>query len=306
MMKEYLRLQIHMLHRQMRAFGLGPIYAYPLAVILFLVFSYLLFAKSVYAPYVYAGIGLLALSALARKERCDFLRICFRKKAYLRLRSIENLLVTSPFVIYLLIEGAFLPAAFLFGLSAGFTLLAIPVVFSRVLPTPFGKQPFEFPIGFRRYFGAFLVLYFVSVMGLRVDNFPLLAFILGSIFALCSSFYNWVEPKYFVWLYHFREKDFLISKLRTAGWYSSLLALPILVACLIFFPDKWWVSFLITLWGLSFLSAVILAKYSVYPKQASLPEALWLTAGLLFPPILIWLLVYFYRKATSNLKPLLA
>lgn len=305
MIRHYLQLQLRILHRQMRAFGLAPGYAYPLAAILFVVFSYLLFAKSEYAPYLYAGIGLLALSPLAGKERNIFLRICFRKKEYSRLRSMENMLVSSPFVLYLIIEGAYLPAAILLGLSAAFALLTIPTAFTRVLPTPFGRQPFEFPIGFRRYFGAFLVLYFVAMMGLRVANFPLLTFTLGSTFALCSSFYNWVEPKYFVWLYHFREKDFLSSKLRTAVRYSSLLALPILVASLIFFPNKWWVSFLVTLWSLSFLCAVILAKYSVYPKQVSLPEALWLIAGLLFPPILIWLLVYFYRKATNNLKPLM-
>jgi hypothetical protein len=305
MIRHYLQLQLSILHRQMRAFGLAPVYAYPLATILFLGFSYLLFAKGSYAPYLYVGVALLPLSILAGKQRNDFLRICFRKKDFLRIRTLENLLFISPFLIYLLIEGAYLAALLLFVVGAGFLFLMVSTPLTRVLPTPFGKKPFEFPIGFRRYFEGFLLIYFVAVMGLRVDNFPLVAFTLGTIFALSSSFYNWVEPPYFVWHYHFREKDFLWFKLKTAVSYGSLLAAPLWISMLIFYPEKWWVILLIFLWGISFLTAVLLAKYSVFPRLASLPEALWLTVGLAFPPLLIWLNLYFYRKAKKNLKPLL-
>lgn len=289
----------------MQAFGLAPIYAYPLAVTLFLVFSYLLFAKGGYAPYLYAGIALLPLSLLGGKQRGDFLRICFRKKDFLRIRILENFLFISPFLVYLLIEGAYLAALFLFVLGVGFLFFAVSRAFTHVLPTPFGKKPFEFPIGFRRYFGGFILIYFIALMGLRVDNLPLMAFTLGAIFALSSSFYNWVEPPYFVWHYHLGEKDFLGFKVKTAVSSSGLLAAPIWISMLVFYPNKWWITLLISLWAIGFLTAFLLAKYAVFPRLASLPEALWLTAGVLFPPLLLWLNIYFYRKAIHNLKPLL-
>jgi hypothetical protein len=74
---------------------------------------------------------------------------------------------------------------------------------------------------------------------------------------------------------------------------------------LVFYPNKWWITLLISLWAIGFLTAFLLAKYAVFPRLASLPEALWLTAGVLFPPLLLWLNIYFYRKAIHNLKPLL-
>jgi hypothetical protein len=201
---------------------------------------------------------------------------------------------------------AFLPAFLLLLMGVSLVLIPIPDSFSRVIPTPFGKQPFEFPVGFRRYLGLFLLLYFVAIMGFSVHNFSLVIFILIIIFAVSSSFYSWIEPKYYVWIYHFREKDFLLSKLRTAVQYSSILALPVLLAALVFFPDNWWISILAYLLGLVFLISILLAKYTVFPKQPGLPEALLLTAGLLFPPFLVWLIFHFFRKAKKNLKPLLS
>lgn len=306
MIRNYLELQVSMLHRQMRAFGLAPIYAYTLGLIAFLLFSYLLFAKSTYAPYVYGLLGLATLSPLSLKERNDFLRICFHKNDFRRLRLSENLLVTSPFLVYLIIEGAYLPALGLLLGSLALAVLPLSATFVRVLPTPFGRRPFEFPIGFRQYFWLIALLYFVAIMGFSVHNFSLVVFTIVALFAVCSSFYSPVEPYYYVWIYHFRSKDFLLNKLRTGLLFSSLLALPLMVAALVYFIEHVWIIFLAWLIGLLFLTAVLLAKYSVFPRKTGLPEALLLTAGVVFPPFLLWLLYYFFRKGKENLKTILS
>ena len=57
--------------------------------------------------------------------------------------------------------------------------------------------------------------------------------------------------------------------------------------------------------GFAFLMLIILAKYAAYPAEMNLPEGIMIALCLIFPPLLLGLIPFFYRKAVNKLTFLL-
>jgi hypothetical protein len=170
------------------------------------------------------------------------------------------------------------------------------------LPTPFGRKPFEFAVGFRGAYPAFILAYFLAFMSARVDNFNLGIFALLLIFLVCITFYLNPENEFYVWIFNLSPGRFLLKKISVALLYSTLLTLPVSFAMVVFFPGELPVIAGFQALGYIYLATIIILKYSAFPNQVNLPQTIILALTIWFPPALIGVVPYFYLKSVKRLK----
>ena len=304
-LRYYLTLQFNRLQRRLRELGVQPVLGITLGVLVFVLLSKYLFYQVAAAKWVYAFAAIYTLSSLGHPQRVRPLRTLFTKADYLKLRLFENLALVIPFVCYLVYEAEFWLAL---GLAvSGMLLIFIGGLGSigNVIPTPFGKTPFENTVGFRKSFLLIGVIYFVLVKAIQVGNFNLGVACLGAIFFLMMSFHMKPEVTHFVWIFSCDETTFLKRKLITAASCATLIAAPALLVLGIVFPGQILLSLLVFFVGQLFLLSMVLAKYSAYPNEINVPQGILYALSLWFPPMLPVVCVMFYRKAKMNLKSIL-
>lgn len=304
-MKYYFELQYRRFARRMNEFGIHPVVAILLLLVVFLIGSVILFSKTDHSKWAYLLIGLSVVTSLSDFERIVRLKSIFRKVDFLKIRLIENGLLLIPFTIYLFFEQNYLVGIIL--LSAGLLLAPFSsrIPSSFVIPTPFKKIPFEFIVGFRKTILVILLSYFVCAKAIQVGNFNLGIASLGLLILISLSFYIKPEEYHFVWIYSKNVKGFLVKKLLDSYLCCSIIMSPIILSLSIAFFDKTWIVFLIMMVGLIFLSTIILAKYARFPKELNLPEAILFSMCFWFPPLLLVVLPIFYIHANRNLKTIL-
>jgi len=294
-----------MLNRHFSAFGLLPFFGYLWSILIFLGGSIYLFYKTEYAAFIYVGFALFLLIPLSEIKLNDFLKSCFFDKEYWQIRIAENLLVVFPFVLFLGYKREGLLLLILILLSGSMARLPVNHQLNYTIPTPFYKKPFEFTVGFRKTFGLLLFAYFLTIMSISADNFNLCVFSLLLIFLTSFSFYTEPESPFYVWIYADKAQSILWEKIKTGIQYSTLLALPILLSLGYFFPIHF--QFLLIALGIGYLYLVtiILAKYAAFPRAINLPETLLIVVSVFFPPFLLFVLPFFYRRSISQLNKIL-
>ncbi|RFZ95463.1 hypothetical protein D0C36_08050 [Mucilaginibacter conchicola] len=305
-MPAYFGLQYKRLLRSIKDFGMNPYLGMVLAALLFFWLSKTLFSRIAYFQYYYAAAALFMVLQLSETRRNDFLKNIYTKTNYARLRLLENLLLVFPFVIFLVVRGFYICAT---GAITGSLICSFYNKFSRsafVIPSPFSKQPFEFTTGFRKYYPAFIVIYAVTAIAVVVGNFYLGAFLDLLCWLVCMNFYSTTEPSYYVWIHAQSPKEFLTGKIKTALRYSFISSLPLAIVLCACFPAKAWVVAVICFCGLLYMTAGVLLKYTGYPKQISLPATIIAGIGIIIPPLLLFVIPFFYNRAiqklTSTLK----
>jgi len=234
-MKEYFRLQNKRLNRALIDFGIPLVIAYVIVPIIFVFLSNHLFSITVFAGYVYVFVALIFISGISERKRNSFLMSIFDKKKYLKLRVVENLVCCSPFLIFLLYKQVFVLVVVLLILAILMVFFNYSIATNFAMPTPFGKKPFEFAIGFRKTFFVFPFAYFLAIMSIRVDNFNLGVFSMILVTLVCLSYYSKPERKYFVWNFKMSSKKFLQEKIKNGMLFLTILNAPILAALLIFY-----------------------------------------------------------------------
>ncbi len=301
----YLSLQHKMLNRHIKAFGLPIAVGYILGIGAFIFIAYLLFIRVKYAAYLLISIALMLLSKTSKVNRNDFLKTCFPPSKYKKIRLLENLILSLPFILFLLYQSKIIEAIILLFGTLGFALININPQVNFTLPTPFSKKPFEFSVGFRKTIVFILFAYFLVFMAIKVDNFNLGAFSFVIIFGLSLIYHIEPEKEFFVWIFAASPKQFLLKKLLTAFKFSMLLSLPIIGLLITFFIDKWWIICIIPLVGYIYLATFILLKYVAFPKEINIPQVILFVISIAFPPFLLILIPYFYTKAIKNLQSIL-
>ena len=304
-MKEYFLLQYKMSNRKLVELGINPLLAYVLGVAGFILISEYLYLKTEFANY---AIILTALSILAKTSeisRTGFLLMVFGDKKSRIIRITENLILCLPFSILLIYHSDFLESILLITGSAFLASFSFNTNFNYSLPTPFYKRPFEFTVGFRNTFYIFPVAYVLTIIAISVNNLNLGIFAMLLVFLISFSYYLKPENEYFVWIYSTSPTKFLVDKLLTATRYSAFLALPISVALCAFYPVEIYNILMFVLIGFTFLWTIILAKYSAYPNEINLPEGILIAVCIYFPPLLVFLMPYFYIKSIRKLNALL-
>ncbi|EDP97887.1 hypothetical protein KAOT1_11757 [Kordia algicida OT-1] len=294
------------MYRHIDEFGVIPILGFLLIIGLFIGLSETLFDKLSYASYIYSGIGLFLSLKLGYKKRTTFLKKCFPLETFWKVRMIENSLFILPFSSFLCYQQAFWEAISIHILAIIFSFWNDLSVRSITIPTPFGKRPFEFIIGFRNTFWLLPLLYGLTCISVSVKNYNLGIFSLIILFICCMSFYAKPEPLYYIWIHSKSPKEFLADKIKTALLYSSFLVLPIAIGLSAFFSfEELQITLLFIILGYALIVLTILGKYSNYPSQVPIMQMLAALVCLIFPPLLIIILPLFYKRAIKNLNSFL-
>lgn len=304
-MKEYLLLQCRMNNRKLRDAGMPPVLGYVLVLLAFVSLSYYLFSKSQYAQYIYPLLALTLLTPLAETRRCEFLKTTFGDAQYSKLRILENLILVLPFVLFLLYKQVFLLAGVLPVAAALLALNTYSNSLQYTIPTPFGRKPFEFAVGFRGTFFLYIIAYGLAGIAAAVGNFNLGIFALLMVFAITLSYYGAPEDEYYVWQHSYSPKAFLLMKYKTAVQYATLLSLPaIAILTIAFYTDIHYIL-RFQLLGYAYIACMIAAKYSAYPNEMNVPQAVLLAFAICFPPVLLIVFPYFVTRALQRLQPIL-
>lgn len=301
-MKEYFLLQFKLGNRHLSSIGINPVIAYPLGILAFIKLSNYLFERLDFASYLLLLSCFSLELKLSEKNRSEFLKLSFGDKQKTKIRLLENLLLSLPFVGMLLYQNHLLEAVLLIGISSVLALLSFGQGFNYTIPSPFYKQPFEFSIGFRKTLVIFLLAYGIGALSISALNLNLGIFSMFIVFLICLSFYSTPEPDYYVWIHHHSPREFLGMKIRIALRNSAFMAAPILIGLFIAFPADYEFTALMFSAGLGFVVATLLAKYSTYPEKMNIPEGVIFALCLYFPPLLIVVLPYLYYKAVQKLK----
>lgn len=149
---------------------------------------------------------------------------------------------------------------------------------------------------------ALLCCYLVTIIAIVVHNFNLGVVALTAIFLLCISFYQEMETGFYVWVFSLTSHQFLKQKIATAAWQASLLTLPAAIALGICYPPHINIIGLFFCLGHIYLATAICAKYSAFPQPIALPQVILLVAGILFAPLLILIIPYFYIRSLKKLN----
>lgn len=272
----------------------------------FLLGSVYLFRQVAAAPWVYCLLWILLALQLGGPAKSEFLRLAFGRSRAFQLHLVETLLLSFPFQLYLLYEHFWQFALALWPASVAAVFGADSVLVSRVLPTPFRRQPFEFPAGFRKSIWMAPIILFLFFKGIHVGNVNLSLFALAAVYLTTLAFYFSPENPVFVWIHSLDSRSFLFRKVRSAILSSSMLAMPILVVLLGVFPDGILPAAGIVLFGNLLLITVILAKYSAFPKEMGLPQSILFGLSLWFPPLILLVIPLLFRKSVKQLNRILA
>lgn len=304
-MKFYFELQLKRAKRKLEDIGIHPYLGFALGILGFVLMSGYLFSAIQYASWVFSVLAVTLLFRLSEIERNDQLRLIFRTKEYIQLRFIENGVLLVPFLLvlmyynHLIVAGALIVFGGLLAITGKFKSRSFSVY------TPFKKIPFEFIVGFRRFYGVLLVIYFLILKSVEVDNFNLGLFSLGLIFLIAMASYITPEEKYFVWIFSVDSKNFLKHKIVYGLIGSSVLSVLALCVLCFYFSEEILMILMIQCLGYVFLATVILAKYAAYPKEISLAQGLLIGLSLWFPPMLLGVLPFLYVRSKQKLELIL-
>jgi len=301
----FFRLQIKRLHRTIGDWGVNPWLVYLGAPLLFVVGSVALFSRTAYASWIYTGIAAVALFQTCGSTRLRFFQQVFGQATYRRIRLIEHILVIASFALFLLYRGEvwFVLGLFVMALAALPFHTGIAGIFA--LPTPFSKHPFEFAVGFRNSVWVVSIAYSLLIIGIYVGNGYLSMATLGLVILVCANYYTWSEPTLYVWVHRLTPQSFLWMKVRTAVRQLTMVLLPMAAAVGFFFPEEWVRVVAISLTGYGFLALTVIAKYAAFPRGVSIPQGFFMLLSLVFPPLLLISIPYFFRRAKNNISLIL-
>lgn len=301
----YFKLQGLRLQRWCEDFGLPWPVVMVLVLGLFLLGSVALFIKVEQAGWVYLLLAYSMLSYGDLPKQNQRLKLLFITSDYYRIKLIETGLKAMPFVLFsfykeeIFVGTALIVLVFLRVFWSSRTM-TIPI-----LPTPFKRWAYEFVIGCRKYFLLILLLWFVVLKSVQVDNANLGLVCLGFLSMLSASFYLPIEPIRIVWQHILKPKEFLKIKLGFAVLCQTCFLAPVVVLLLIFFPTYYWATAVLTVIGLLMVITAILAKYSKYPKDIGVLQAFIMGFSFVLPfflPVALWI---FWKQAKQKLQTIL-
>ncbi|WP_108803413.1 hypothetical protein [Aquimarina sp. Aq107] len=304
-MKFYYLLQCKRLYRSFKDFGTEPIIGYPIIIVLFYWLSIFFFNKVPYASYFYIALSVAFVYTFSSSGHSGFLKQHFSSFNLRKIKLLNSLLGALPFAIFLLYKACYVEVVFIVLLTLLVSLFKKRNKVSLVIPTPFNKKPFEFIIGFRKTFWLFLLIYGLVFIAIVKANFNLGLFAIVAVFLTCSGYYMKQDPEFYIWIYAMNSKEFLMRKVLIAIKYSSLLTIPMFVFLSVFYLNQIYIAVLFLMLGWMYLIMFVFMKYAFRSQGLEIMQGVIGVLCILFPPLMIITLPYFYNKALSNLNLLL-
>lgn len=304
-MNSYFHLQYWRLQRLFQEIGINHILGLILGSVLFVGISLLFFHKISWANYGYPLIALFSLTNLNGSKRIRFLKLNFSENQVMKIRLLENFILITPFLLFMLFKAHIIGAQVLTICALGLSFFNNSANNNFIIPTPFGRRPFEFLHGFRKSILGLIAVHIIAVIAFQVENFNLLVFCLLLINFISISFIFIQEPMAYVSMHKRGSIQFLIYKILTAYRHHILLNIPILIIVAIGFSNQISYSILVVLLGLIYLTYVFFLKFAYYPNEVQLVPGLLFAISLLFPPLIIILGPVYYLKARKKLELIL-
>ncbi len=305
-MKFYWILQLKMAHRKVLDSGIHPLLAYLLLLLLLIGGGVGLFSRTHYAAPIIVLIAAWSMLSLSENRRVAFLSGIFGDRKAKSVRVVENISVSIPFAMLLLFYQQWLWCLMLIVCSVLLALSRLNTAFDVVVPTPFAKRPYEMMVGFRKALLVIIAIYTLAVIAGYNGYYHLCVFALLFLFLVCMSFYNVPEREYFVWVHAMSAQIFLLKKMSVASYGATLLALPVLVLLLLFFPNEAVNTLLFFGLGMLYLWLMVIAKYTSFPYEVSISVGVLMAMSLSFPPFAIVLIPYFFNRSVKRLNQYLA
>lgn len=306
MIAYHFRLQATRIHRMVCSMGLHPLINYFIILALFGGASFSLFSHNAKILVAYVFIALQVLSLQSKPAYHDFLKQNYSSSDLSKIRLLENLLIALPFVLMLAISANYYASLGVLLASVIMALNTHRFAWQIVLPTPFYRHPFEFTAGFRLSFFLVIGAYYLAYISIHYANPGIGIFVIYALGVLAALYHSYPEDQYYVWIFHRTATSFIFYKLQTALAYAALLSLPVGAALGLANPDKLGLIVAALGLGLAVCTVGVLAKYAAFPREMSLREGLPLGFSIMFPPLLLVLIPYFYLSAQRRLKEILA
>ena len=303
--KFYFQLQYRRFIRLLNDNGIYPWLIFPVAVIFFVFLSFKLLINFAFGELIYLLLAVSIAFPLMDRDRLQFLKQICTNRNYFQIRMIEQLVVLFPFIVGLLIFEWWWYAAALMVLAMYFSFGKVNYQFPYSIPTPFGKYPFEFPSGFRKSLPLIMVAYALVPIGLNVDNFNLALASIAVVGFVVGGFHSAPEPKFYIWIFKYSPTTFLKKKIITIFRNTFLLTLPIIGTLLYYSLESYIMVLLLLVAAIAFAVMCMLSKYLAYPQEINLTQGLAMGASILFPPIMLVIIPWFYFKALKSLQPIL-
>lgn len=302
----YFKLQGKRFIRHLKDFGINPIIGVGLIALVFIVVSFAIFKYAPYAPLLYVLVGLSILNSMSSFTRIEMLKAAFDEFNYFKIRLLEHIGIVFPFFVFLLIQKELLSSALLLVLSALLAFIDKKKSVKLEIATPFRNSPFEFPVGFRKYYGLYFMMYSITGVAIYVGNFNLGVFAMLAIILTSLSFYSITEPEYYVWTFNYGPQKFLKAKIKT-GVLNGLKSISLITITLIVaFPSNFWIVLAFAFIGQLYLVVNILLKYAFYPNNVEIYQAVLFPLLIFFPPLLLLVIPYYYQKSLENLNHITA
>lgn len=303
-MTSYFKIQFQLFRRELLARAISPRLIVLIVIFGFVPFSNYLFKTYAIAGWLYIAMPFVLLVQLSAQKRTKFYKSIFNADRYRQIRLTENLLLCAPFAIYLAINGYYLQAIITIILSIALVFISYRKPINVALPTPFKANSFEFIRGFRRTFFLHLFGYALAFAAIYSKNPNLgIAGILISILT-CMGYFYYREPSFFIWINVAPADQFLYNKIIMSCVYAILLVLPSFTILAFGFLNYFDVFLFVLFLGLAFLSAVILAKYTSFPNEITIPNSILIMCCIPLPPLILIVLYILNKKAIANINSL--
>ena len=301
-MGEFTEIQWRRLLRYLRSLGLPPAVGLVILVFLFGLLSWRLMVTYSWGPYVFLVLMVYLGQLLGRPLRREAIRQWSGPDFYWRIRCWEQLLLSLPFALVLLVFKDWW-----FGLLAvALSLLSLwspPLLHVRFpFRLPFGKKPFEYTTGLRKHLWLLLVVLFFVVIGFIVANPGLSVFGFTILMLLPMGGIGQIEPVTYLWQHSQTPAAFLWQKWVTGAEHLCYLGLPLAIFLGVLFPGMSLAVGVVFVVGLGAQTAILLAKYASYPRDIDFVHAILVATGIIFLPVLVVVLPFLGRKALANLK----
>lgn len=301
----YFNLQRKRFERGVQEIGLSLWLAYVSIPLIYIVFVKLLFIKTSFAPGILTALGVFYPLKLSEEKRTDFLKSLYADH-FSTIRLLENIIISIPVIIALLIKLKFVYAIVLLAIVTILSFWQAKSYSNAAYIKIFSKNPFEFTSGIRLTSPLFLLAYFLCGMGLYVANYNLSAFSLALIFFMTLIFYSNQEVKYFIWIFNKSVHDFIMYKFITGTKYVLISSSPMIISICWVTPGYWYILAIIIICGLANLLNIIIIRYAIYPKEYGLLDSLAIVFCIMMPPLVLVTIPHYYKKLNTSIKPLLS
>ena len=166
---------------------------------------------------------------------------------------------------------------------------------------------FEWKGGVRKTLVLIVALWIIGLgTSFFIGSVPIVLFILG---ILPWSFNEKSEPIQMILAYELGPVKFLRYKIKMQLNLFSILSIPLIIAFILFHPDKWYIPIAEYFIFINSYIYIILTKYAFYqPNNKSTGAQAWVAIGAMgmiipvFIPVVWFLSIRFYFKSRTNLN----